>query len=95
MQTGKHGYINTTFTTTMGYCVIILISEVYTIQEETMWDINISSAGELIVWKTTLIGIAYNHHNKMISFDRVQDSLWNKSSVWLDKIEFRTRLNRF
>ena len=27
--------------------------------------------------------------------DRVQDSLWNKSSVWLDYIEFRTRLNQF
>ena len=27
--------------------------------------------------------------------DRVQDSLWNKSSVWIDKIEFRTRLNQF
>ena len=27
--------------------------------------------------------------------DRIQDSLWNKSSVLLDKIYFRTRLNQF
>ena len=26
--------------------------------------------------------------------DIVQDSMWNKSSVWLDYIEFRTRLNQ-
>ena len=27
--------------------------------------------------------------------DKVQDSLWNNISVWLDYIEFRTRLNQF
>ena len=31
----------------------------------------------------------------MIFFDIIQDSLWNKSSTWLDYIEFRIRLNQF
>ena len=31
----------------------------------------------------------------LIQTDRMQDSLWNKSSVWLDQIELSTQLNQF
>ena len=28
-------------------------------------------------------------------FDRIQESIWNKSSIWIDYIELRTKLNQF
>ena len=37
-KTGKYVDINTTYTTTMGNCVIRLLSESYTLQEYITWD---------------------------------------------------------
>ena len=48
-KTGKYGEINTTDTNTMGYCVIKLFSESYTLQEYTTCDGQIVTAGELVV----------------------------------------------
>ena len=45
VKTGKYGAINTTDTTTMGYCVIKFMSEKFTLQQETMCDGQISTAG--------------------------------------------------
>ena len=45
VQTGKHGAINTTDTTTMGYYAIKLFLEGYTLQEDTMCDRKICTAG--------------------------------------------------
>ena len=41
--------------------------------------------------------VTENPHQEhiMCLSDIVQDSIWNKSSVWLDYTEFRTRLNQF
>ena len=49
VQTDKYGAVNTTYTTTMGYYVIKLISEAYALREETTCDRKIGSAGELVV----------------------------------------------
>ena len=44
------------------------------------------------------ITIKYCYINVFIIYiiisDRIQDSLWNKSFVWIDYIEFRTRLTQ-
>ena len=49
VQTGQYGAINTTDTYIMGYYVVELISETYTLQEETICDGKIITAGELVV----------------------------------------------
>ena len=49
VKTDKCGCINTTDKTTMGYYMIKLITEPYTLQEETTCDGKISTAGELFV----------------------------------------------
>ena len=49
IQNGQYRAINTTDTNTMGYYVIKLFSEAYPIQEETMCDRQISTAGELVI----------------------------------------------
>ena len=49
LQTGKYGAINTTYTTTMGYYVIKLLSESYTLQEDTTCNRKIGIAGELVL----------------------------------------------
>ena len=36
-----------------------------------------------------------NHPFSTLKFDRIQDSLYNKSFVWLDQIELTTQLNQF
>ena len=46
------------------------------------------------VLETHLVKIKYLITGKML-IDRMQDSLYNKSSVLLDLIELRTRLNQF
>ena len=48
VQSGNYGAMNTTDTSTMGYCVIKFVSEAYTLQEETTCDGQIISAGELV-----------------------------------------------
>ena len=48
-QTGKYGAINTTDTTTMGYCVLKFMSESYTLEEETTCYGKISTTGGLDV----------------------------------------------
>ena len=49
VQTGQYGAINTTYTTTMGYYVIKLFSETYTLQEDTSFDGKIIKTVELFV----------------------------------------------
>ena len=60
VQTGKYGAINTKDTATMGYYVIKFMSEHYTLQEETMCDGKISTAGELVVKSQYMNCIQYN-----------------------------------
>ena len=48
-QSGKYGTINTTDTSTMGYYVIKFVSEAYTLQEDTTYNRQIFSAGQLLV----------------------------------------------
>ena len=47
VQTGQHGAINTTYITTMGYYVIKLLPESFTLQEDTTCDGQISTYVEL------------------------------------------------
>ena len=49
VASGKYVSINTTDTKTNGFYVIIFTSEVYTIQDNTTIDVNIITAGELVV----------------------------------------------
>ena len=49
VQSGKYGAINTTKTLTMVYYVIKFVSEAYTLQYDTTWDVKISSSNELVV----------------------------------------------
>ena len=49
VNTGHFGTINTTDTTIMGYYVIKLMLQYYTLQEDTTPDGKISTAGELVV----------------------------------------------
>ena len=49
VQTGKYGDMNTIDKTTMGYYVIKFILLAYTLQEERMCFIRISTNGELFV----------------------------------------------
>ena len=49
VQSGKDGGIHTTDTPTMGYYVISNFSEAYTLQEETIYDGETISSGELVV----------------------------------------------
>ena len=49
VHTGKYGVINTTETTKMEYCVIKFVSDVYTLQDDTICDGQISASGRLIV----------------------------------------------
>ena len=49
VQSGKYGVINTTETTKMEYCVIKFVSDVYTLQDDTICDGQISASGRLIV----------------------------------------------
>ena len=49
VQSGNNDTMNRTYTSTMGYYVITLVSEIYTLQDDTTCDIQISSAGELVV----------------------------------------------
>ena len=48
-QYGNCGAINTTYSTTMGYYVIEFVSEEHSQQEDTKFDVQISTAGELVV----------------------------------------------
>ena len=48
VQPGKYGYINTADTITSGFYIIKLISEAYTLQNNTTIDGKIISAGELV-----------------------------------------------
>ena len=45
LQTVQYGNINTSDTTTMGYYVVKLLSEAYTLQEDTTCDVKTSTAG--------------------------------------------------
>ena len=49
VKNGKYGAISTTDTTTMGYYVVKLLSEAYTLQGETTCNEQISTSSELIV----------------------------------------------
>ena len=49
VQSSKYGAINTTDTSTMRYYVIKFVSKVYTLQDDTIFDRKMSSAGELVV----------------------------------------------
>ena len=49
VQTDEYVAINTTYTTTMGYYVIELMSENYMLQEENLCNEQISTADELVV----------------------------------------------
>ena len=48
-QSSKHGAINKTDSTTMGYYVINFVSEAYTLKKDTTCDGKISIAGEIFV----------------------------------------------
>ena len=74
VQTDKYYAINTIYTNTMVYYVIIFISVTYTLQKETTYNGKISTAGEIIVKYQYMnyiqgkkIGIGNNHHNIKIS----------------------------
>ena len=49
VQKGQYGAINMTDTVTMGYYVIKFMSELYILQEEIMCNLQISTAGGLVV----------------------------------------------
>ena len=49
VQYGNYSYMNTTYTTTMGYYVVKFISEAHTLQEYTTCDGKINTSGELVV----------------------------------------------
>ena len=49
VQSGKYGVINTSYTTTNWFYVIQLISESYTLQNNTKIDGQTVSSGELVV----------------------------------------------
>ena len=49
VESVKYGAINTTDTTTNGFCVIKFTSEAYTLQDNTTIDGQIITAGELVV----------------------------------------------
>ena len=49
VNAGHYGYMNKTYTTTIGYYVIKIVSEVYNLQEYTACERQISKAGELVV----------------------------------------------
>ena len=46
------------------------------------------------MWEFSLQGM-YSRDFLPFQRDRIQDSIWNKSDVWLDWIELITRLNKF
>ena len=49
VQTYQYCAINTTDTDTTGYYVIKFMPETYTLQEETIYNGKISTAGELVI----------------------------------------------
>ena len=49
VESEEYCAIKTTGTTTNGFYVIILISEAYTLQDNTTIDVQIITAGELVV----------------------------------------------
>ena len=49
LKTGKYGAINKKDTITMGYYVIKIFSESYTLQEDTTCYVKVSTSGELVV----------------------------------------------
>ena len=49
VESGKYGEINTTDTTTNGFYVIMVQSEAYTLQDNTIIDEKIITAGKLVV----------------------------------------------
>ena len=49
VESGRYGAINTTNTTTNGFCVIVFTSEAYILQYNTTIDVQIITAGELVV----------------------------------------------
>ena len=49
VQYGKYGAMNTTDTSTMGCYVIKLVSEAYTLKDDTTCDRKFISSGELVV----------------------------------------------
>ena len=49
VESGKYGAINTTYTSTNGFYVIMFTSGAYTLQENTTIDGQIITAGELVV----------------------------------------------
>ena len=48
VKTGKYSDIDTTYKTAMGYYVIKLMSESYTLQEETLCDGQIGNSGKIV-----------------------------------------------
>ena len=52
------------------------------------------SGSYLYCYFSWVVTVTYGHGRK-IKIDRVHNSLWNKSSIYLDYIKFRTRLNQF
>ena len=48
-QSCKYGFINTVDTKNNGFYVIKFISEAYTLQNNTIFDVKLISAGELFV----------------------------------------------
>ena len=60
VQSGMYGAINTYETTTNGFYVIKLISEAYTLQNNTTIDGQVISAGELVVRVQYLCSIQEN-----------------------------------
>ena len=56
VESGKYGSINTTYTSTNGFYVIMFTSGAYTIQENTTTDGQIINAGELVVKAIYLCG---------------------------------------
>ena len=75
VQTGQYYSINTTNTGTMGYYVIKFMSEPYILQEETMYNGKISTAGEIVIKYQYINCMQYNtrlyweqNHNISISF---------------------------
>ena len=60
VQVDKYGAINTTYTNTMGYYVVKSMSETYTLREVKMHDVQISTAGELVVKYQYMNCMEYN-----------------------------------
>ena len=49
VQPGKYGYKNTTYPNTLGYFMVKCVSEAYTLQGDTKWDVKIITDIEIVV----------------------------------------------